>query len=130
MPFLLLLALLAALAQHLFYSYIDGSAPDDFIVEQKWVIRIGTALAYLFKTSLVATMTLVFYHRAWYSFRRQALTVRALDAVLGVLDNPFWFLNWEMVVRMKIVAFLAVMVWLLPLTAILSPAALTGEPFI
>jgi hypothetical protein len=127
MPFLFLLGLLAALAQHLFYSYIDGLSPEEFIVEQKWVIRIGTALAYLFKTSLVATTAVVFYHRSWYSFRRQAMSVRGLDAVFGVFENPFWFLTWEMLVKTKVAALLALMSWLLPLTAIFSPASLTGQ---
>jgi hypothetical protein len=127
MPFLLLLGLLPALAQHLFYSYIDGLSPEGFIVEQKWVIRIGTALAYLFKTSLVATTAVVFYHRSWYSFRRQAMSVRGLDAVFGVFENPFWFLTREMLVKTKVAAVLALMSWLLPLTAIFSPASLTGR---
>jgi len=127
MPVLLLLGFLAAMAQHLFYSYIDGLSPEEFIVEQRWVIRIGTALAYLFKSSLVATMAHVFFHRSWYSFRRQAMSVRGLDAVFGVFENPFWFLTLEMLVKTKVVTLLALMAWLLPLTAIFSPASLTGK---
>lgn len=42
MPFLLLFGFLAAMAQHLFYPYIDGLSPEECIVEQRWVIRIGT----------------------------------------------------------------------------------------
>lgn len=126
MPGLVGVGLLAAFAQHCFYSYINGLQPEDFFLDQSWVIRVGAALAYLVKTSLVTTVSVAFVHASWGLFRRRAYSVRGIDAIFGVLMNPLKFLNQDLLLRAKTLYLLALISWLLPLIAIFAPAALTG----
>jgi len=126
MILLFLISLLTAHAQHFFYSHVDGRSPQQVSIQQIWVIRIGTALAFLFKTSLVASIGIVFCQRSWYSFQRNAISVDTIDAIFGVLQDPLKFFVTDMLLRTKVLALLALISWLLPLSAIFSPASLTG----
>src|SRR5437762_2902931 len=126
MILLLVTGLLTSLAQHFFYSYVDGRQPQQVTIEQIWVIRIGTALAFLFKTSLVASIGIAFCQRSWFSFQRDAISVDGIDAIFGILRDPLKFFVADMLVRTKVLTLLALISWLLPLSAIFSPASLTG----
>lgn len=125
MIILLLLGILTALAQHFFFSYVSGRQPQEFIIPQDWVIRIGTALAFLFKTSLVAIVGIVFCQRSWFSFQQQAISVGGIDAIFGILRDPLKFFVKDLL-KVKVVLLLALISWLLPLSAIFSTASLTG----
>ena len=122
----LLIGALTALAQHFFYSYVDGRPPQQVPIQQIWVIRTGTALAFLFKTSLVASIGIAFCQRSWFSFQRDAISVDGIDAVFGVLRDPLKFFVSDMLLRTKVLTLLALISWFLPLSAIFSPASLTG----
>jgi hypothetical protein len=123
---LLILATLGAVAQHIFYSYLHGRQPDNFFIDQVWVIRIGAALAYLVKSALVTSVAISFYQRCWFSLQRVAVTVDCIDALFGILQNPLRFLSRELLVKTKIVTVLALICWCLPLSAIFTPGTLTG----
>jgi len=90
---LTVLAGLAAIGHHLFYVYLDGKQASEVAIPQSWVIRVGTAFAYLFKASLVAAVGIAFCQRVWYSARRSALQIRSLEAMFGVLADPLKFFN-------------------------------------
>jgi len=46
---LTVLAPLVAVGHHLFYVYLDGKQVSQVTIPQAWVIRVGTAFAYLSK---------------------------------------------------------------------------------
>lgn len=125
MILLLLLGLLSAIAQHSLFSSVNGRPPQQVAIPQDWVIRTGTALAFLFKMSLVASVGIAFCQRSWYSFQHQAITIRGIDAIFGILRDPFQFFVGDML-KIKVLSLLAFISWLLPLSAIFSPASLTG----
>ena len=126
MILLLVLGALTAICQHAFYSHIEGQQPGQFFIPQVWVIRIGIALAFLFKTSLVAGICIAYHQRSWFSFQRNAITVDGIDAIFKILQDPRKFFVPEMLLRNKILALMALMSWVLPLSAIFSTASLTG----
>lgn len=64
---LLVLGTLAAVGQHLFYSYVNGKHVTDVKISQDWVIRVGTAFAFLFQTVLVTAIAAAYRHRFWFS---------------------------------------------------------------
>ena len=123
---LTVLAGLAAIGHHLFYVYLDGKQVSEVAIPQSWVIRVGTAFAYLFKASLVAAVGIAFCQRLWYSARRSALQIQSLDAMFGVLANPLKFVNADLILRTKLLFLMAVIAWILPIPAIFSPGAMTG----
>src|SRR5436190_18490867 len=72
---LLLLAIATAVGQHFYYAYLDRRQVSQVALSQEWVIRAGTALAYLFKTFLVVAVSIAFCHGFWYIVRRHALRI-------------------------------------------------------
>jgi len=114
--------------QHLFYSFLNGKNVESFAVPQDWVIRIGTAFAFLFHAILVPAVAAAFTHRFWYSARQKALTVRTIDGLYSLLGNPLAFLNLELLSKTKLLCVMAGVGYLIPVASILAPGALTGFP--
>jgi hypothetical protein len=125
---LLLFGIFAAISHHLFYSYLDNREIDEAAVPQNWVIRIGNAFAYLFKTCLVAAVAVAYAQGFWFLVRRKSLEIRSLDFSFGVLYNPVLLFNVNLFQKTTSLFGLAVVSWLLPISAVFSPGALTGCP--
>jgi hypothetical protein len=119
----------AAIFQHCFYSYINGRQIDDVPITQTWVIQAGNVFAFLFKATLVAAVGAAFCQRFWFSVRRQAIRVRTIDVIFGVLQNPVEFINTDFPRETKMLFAFAALSWILPLSAIFSPGALIGFAF-
>jgi len=123
---LLLLGLASAMAHHLFYSYLN-SRPIGDAVPQDWANRIGTALAYLFKTALVAAISVAYWQVFWYIVRRKAIEIGSLDNFAAVLTNPFMFFCRDFLKKGTLLFGLAVAAWLLPISSVFAPGTLTGS---
>jgi hypothetical protein len=128
MLLLLAIGIVAAIGHHKFYEYLDGQPVDEVSLTQTWVIRIGNAFAFLFKSSFVAAIGNVFCQAFWFAIRRKAIRVGGIDAVFTVLQDPLQFFNTELLFRTKRLVILAAISWILPISAIFSPGALTGAP--
>jgi len=123
---LLLLAVLVAVGHHLFYVYLNGREINEVVLPQTWVIRVGNAFAFLFKLSLVSAIGVAYAQGFWFFVRRKDIEIRSLDAMFGVLYNPALFLNLDLLLKTTLLFALAAISWILPITAVFSPGALTG----
>ncbi|KAH0544777.1 hypothetical protein FGG08_001144 [Glutinoglossum americanum] len=119
---LFILGILGAMSHHLFYASLAGQESHD----QLQKIRVGTAMAVFTKATLVGCVVLSYRQRIWYTFRRKTLGLGAIDGLFGVADDPTLFFQWEMIREAKVATAMAVAIWLIPLAAVLSPAALTS----
>jgi hypothetical protein len=128
MLFFFLTALAVAGGQHLFYLYLDKHDIDQVGISQTWVIRIGNACAFLFKTVLVAAVGFAYAQQFWVSVRKQAIEIRSLDAMFCALFNPLSFLNIDFLRKTQLLSFLAAISWVIPLSAVFAPGALNGTP--
>jgi hypothetical protein len=126
MLLLLALATATAVGQHFFYNYLNLKQVANVGIPQTWVIRVGNGFAFLFKALLVAAVGIAFYQRFWYSSSRVSLQLKSVDAIFGVLKDPFNFFNADLVLRTKVLFILALIAWALPITAIFAPGALFG----
>ena len=126
---LLVLAAATALAQHSYYNHLNHQEINRVALPQSWVTRIGNTLAFLFKTCLSAEACVAFCQGFWHVVRRKAIRLGGLDAMFGVLYDPRNFANSDLLLRAKTLFVLAVISWIFPITAILSPGALTGYIF-
>ncbi|KAF1955760.1 hypothetical protein CC80DRAFT_516696 [Byssothecium circinans] len=115
--------ILGAMAHHLFYARLDGKPAE----AQLRMVRYGTALAFFVKSTLVGSVILCYRQRIWRTFRRKAMTMRAIDSLFTATEDPTAFLNWEMVKMGKLATFMALCSWLIPLASVLSPSSLTSE---
>ena len=87
---------------------------------------MGTAFAFLFKTSLVSAVGVAFCQGFWFAARRKAIRIKGLDAIMAVVQNPLNFFSPDLLLETKVLFALALISWLLPIASILSPGALTG----
>lgn len=124
---LLVASILAAGGQHFYYHYLNGRGVNSVPVSQGWIIRAGNAFAFLFKTCLVMAIAVSFCQSFWYLIRRTTLKVGTLDATFVLLQNPLSFFVGDLWIRAKLLLLVAVIAWIVPISAILSPGALTGS---
>jgi len=120
------IGLLAAVGHDRFYSYLNNRQIEDS-VPQTWAIRIGNAFAYLFKTALVAAVSVAYAQGFWFFVRRKSLCISSLDNYFAVLYNPLSFFNRDLLQNTTLLFGLAMVSWLLPLAAVFSPGTLTGK---
>jgi len=126
---LFVVGIATAVGQHILYQYLDGKVVDDVPVSQTWIIRSGTAFAFLFKTVLVAATGIAFIQGFWYVIRRKALTVRGIDATFSALYNPLSFFSLDLLLETRFLFVISIVSWCIPISAIISPGALTGIHF-
>src|SRR5438477_4415400 len=112
--------------EHFFYHYLDGKAVDNLSISQTWVIRVGTACEFLFKSVLVASVGTAFAQEFWFIIRRKALDINCIDKVFSVLRNPLSFFSTSFISKTPLLFVTAIVCWYIPISAIFSPGALTG----
>jgi hypothetical protein len=123
---LLLLGIVSATCHHLFYTSLNNRAVDEGVIDQTWAIRIGTGLAYVFKTALVATITIVYAQAFWFVVRGNLFEIGSIDNFFGLLTNPLLFYSKGFFGRAGLLFALAMVAWLLPISTLIAPAALTS----
>jgi hypothetical protein len=126
MSLLLSAAALAAGGQHGFYSYVNSKNVETFRVPQDSVIRAGTSFAFLFHIFLVPAVATAFAQRFWYSASQRSLTIRTIDGLFSLTENPLKAFNIELLSHAKMRSGFAFIAYLIPLASILSPGPLTG----
>lgn len=124
----LFVGLLAAVAHHLFYSYLSNREIQGVSISQAWVIRFGNAIAFFFKMALATAVGAAYTQGFWFFVRRKNIKIVTLDVMFGLLSNPTSFLSFDLPRKMTLLFALGVVAWILPITAVLVPGSLTGSP--
>lgn len=122
--FLLLLGLVSAAAHHVFYQQLHGKTVGDED-QQRRVFWIGSSLGFLAKVSFTAVLAISRTQWVWATLRKKSMTLGGIDALFGVSSDPTFFANLNMLRRAKFATLMAIMMWVLPLTAILSPGTIS-----
>lgn len=104
---LYLAAVIAAVGHHVFYLKLDGEPAEN----QLKMMRYGTALAFFVRSTLVGTVVLCYRQRIWHTFRKKAMTLRAIDGLFAATEDPSRFWNWEMMSNGKLATFMAACSW-------------------
>ncbi|KAF1845162.1 uncharacterized protein K460DRAFT_245116, partial [Cucurbitaria berberidis CBS 394.84] len=128
--------ILVAVGHHLFYSRFHGSAVlgrEDGASQyttQTWIIRYGTAFAFVAKTLLAGAVIVGYKQHIWITLRRKANTISTIDAVFVATHDFLAFLSPSFLLKAKIPALLALVAWCLPLAALITPSTLLVVPAI
>lgn len=125
---LLGLGALAAVGHLLYYHSLDGSRVSSSSVSQEWNIRIGTGLALIAMTAWTVTVVVAQAQRVWQTQDQKQLGLNTIDAVLTAATDFSAFRRGSMLARAKLATLLAFVVWLIPLSAVFTPATLTVVP--
>ncbi|KAL4911902.1 hypothetical protein BDW62DRAFT_206992 [Aspergillus aurantiobrunneus] len=113
-----------AMGHHLYYRSLNNTLVHS-VDEQTWAIRIGTGFAYLVKTSLVSAVGIAAAQVTWATVRRTNVKLSGIDGMFAILNDPMSFLLPELWMHAKILTLLAIVSWLIPLTAVVTPATLS-----
>jgi len=105
---LFLAGLLGAVGHHVFYSRLNGQPAAG---RQLTMVRIGTALAFFTKAMLVGSVLVSYRQRIWHTFRKQAMTVGAIDGLFAATENPLHFRRGEMLRNAKLASLMALCAW-------------------
>ncbi|APA14610.1 hypothetical protein sscle_13g093800 [Sclerotinia sclerotiorum 1980 UF-70] len=127
MAILLLLGVVVGLGHHFAYQNLDQQ--PHYIISQTWVHNLGSAAAFLVKTSFTLTVMLALQEVLWFSFRKKAIKISLLDKLFTLSSNPFSFVP-SVFINAPVATCLAGFAWFIPISAILSPDSLVVGPVV
>lgn len=114
-----------AIGHHSFYANYDGQRVESSFPNQAWIVRIGTGLAFLVKTLLVISATIAFTQNQWLVMKSRSFEIRQIDTIFSITSNPLGFFQTRSWFRVPVLLLLAIITWLLPIAAIITPATIT-----
>ncbi|KAF8860857.1 hypothetical protein BDZ45DRAFT_550322, partial [Acephala macrosclerotiorum] len=119
-----------AIWHHAYYNSLVGTsvATDESKWDRKsqqWQIRYGIAFAFASKTCLAASISIAYQQHIWTTMGRKPISVSGLDATFGAINDLSSFISLSFISNVKLGALLAALIWLMPLSALITPATLT-----
>ncbi|OIW29243.1 hypothetical protein CONLIGDRAFT_411841 [Coniochaeta ligniaria NRRL 30616] len=122
MIFLALGGLFGAIGHHLYNVSLAGK---EVVGDGQWPQRWGVALAFFIKMMLGAAVQTAFKQRAWLTIKKRAFKVKTLNSIFHACYDPAEFFDKDLFLGAFLPALLALLIWLLPLSAIATPSTLT-----
>lgn len=112
-----------ALGHHFFLNSLN----NELALHQESTNRYSLVLAFLVKASLTAAMVIAYSQFLWLNLQRNrsGLSVAALDKLFSAPESPLIIFSPKSWRDGLLPLLLAVPVWLMPVTSIVSPTALT-----
>lgn len=123
---LLLVGTSTAITHHLINTSLHDQAVGD-AVQQRWTSWIGSGLGFLTKVTLTAALGISRTQWVWLTLRKKWLTLNAIDSLFGVISDPTLFLDWKMMRQAKVATVMAILMWIFPLAAILTPGTISVQ---
>ncbi|KAH8800282.1 hypothetical protein F5884DRAFT_548026 [Xylogone sp. PMI_703] len=120
----LIMGVIFAVIQHVVFEHYNGRIVSSE-TEQTWIGRVGTGLAFAVKALLTTATAVAYIQVLMMSVRRRPTTVGSLDAMYGILDDPWDFLHVQTWITHPLLIVMSGITWLLPLASIVSPSALS-----
>ncbi|KAH6853082.1 hypothetical protein B0I37DRAFT_358519 [Chaetomium sp. MPI-CAGE-AT-0009] len=119
----LVLAVAAVLSHHFFYVWLDGRLVQSK-TEQEWFGRIGTGFAILTNALLSAASTIAYTQLLWQTLRSKTVAIGGVDAMFGATTSAWNLVNLEIWRRGPLLSLIAAILWILPLSAVVTPSTL------
>lgn len=123
---LFLCGLMSAALHHIFYSQLHGTSTSREF--QQWHIRAGITISIFTVACWVGCVAICYKQRVWSTLTRKSVKISGIDALWGLVHNPSLFLVGEAWRKAKVAMGLGIIMWILPLTTIFVPGALTIRP--
>ncbi|KAL4788785.1 hypothetical protein BDV19DRAFT_398187 [Aspergillus venezuelensis] len=113
-----------SMGHHFYYNTLNNTVVES-VDQQTWAIRVGTGIAFLSKSFLVSGIGIAAVQVIWATLRRKSLKLSGIDAMFAILNSPMALFTPDVWVRAKTLTLLALISWLIPLTAVITPATLS-----
>ncbi|RDW86627.1 uncharacterized protein DSM5745_03269 [Aspergillus mulundensis] len=115
---------LVALGHHIYYNTLDTTRVTS-VEQQTWAVRIGTGLAFISRAFLVAAVGAAAAQETWATLRKKSIRLYGINNMFSILNNPMAFLSLDIWLYAKTLTVLAIVSWLIPLAAVITPATLS-----
>ncbi|KAI9789350.1 MAG: hypothetical protein M1816_006239 [Peltula sp. TS41687] len=122
-----LLGLLFAIGHDRFYHHYDHQ-PVGSNLEQKVIVNVGTAFAFMVKMFFAISTATVFAQQIWLSLKRRAESIDDIDALFDILGNVLHFGRVTLWARHWGLAMIALITWCIPLAAVFTPGTIQVQP--
>ena len=119
----LLLGTVFAIGHDRFYHHFNGREVGSSF-QQKVIINVGTAFAFLVQTWFTTAVGLVFVQQVFVSLRRKATRVDDIDSIFNVMVNIWEFTKVKLWFRHVALLVIAIVVWTLPIAAVFTPGTI------
>ena len=120
---LFLLGLGSAIGHCVFFGMMENKRVGD----QTWIFRYSLALSFVFKSALAASISIALAQQVWMALRRskKGTCIQTIDAMFASGHSLSEFLSPSLWISAFTTALMATCIWLMPLTALVAPSALT-----
>jgi len=113
---LVVVGICVAIGHHVFYQTLAGKPAED----QLKMMRFGTLLAYVAKSSMVSAVIFAHHQQIWATVKRKTLKLSTIDDLFAASDDLTALLSWDLAKKARVALALAIIVWLvIPLVPIL-----------
>lgn len=102
-----------AIAQHFFYSYLNGKATDgnETYFSQRINNGISTALAFAIKTLLVYSISVAYVQLFWRTLRKEKVEIARIDSLFILLQSAIEFRHLHVWINFPALAVAALISW-------------------
>lgn len=121
-----LLGLGSALALHGYYSSLNGKIVGD-TDQQQTALRIGTTLAFITQISFATSINYAYVQALWKALKRSIISINGIDAGFAASESLLSFLDLEMLAKLRLASFLALVAWCIPISSLITPATLNVD---
>ena len=121
------IGLALAVAHDRFYEHYNGRAVHSAL-EQKVIINVGTAFAFLVKMFFCIAAATVFSQQLFRSLKHRAESIENIDALFDILGNILHFSKGTLWLRHYALAIMALVIWCIPIAAVFTPGTIHVQP--
>ena len=102
-----------AIAQHFFYSYLNGKATDGYEkhFSQRINNGISTALAFAVKTLLVYSISAAYVQLFWRTLRKEKVEIARIDSLFTLLTSAIEFRHLHVWIGFPVLTVAALISW-------------------
>lgn len=123
---LFIIGLGSALALHGWYSSLNGKHVGDSNQQQR-ALWVGTTLAFISQVSLAGSINFAYVQTLWRALKRSVISIFAVDAGFAASSTLLSFTNLEMLSKLRLASFLALIAWCIPISSLITPATLNVD---
>jgi hypothetical protein len=121
------LAIAVACTHFLVYQLLNGRPTESLYIPQSYIAAVSTALVFVFKACLVASLWYAFTQSLWHAFRASPAKVSTIEDFTRVLYDSWSLISWDAIRFRPLLYICGLLTWLVAFTTIFPPAALTVQ---
>lgn len=114
-----------AIAHHVFYASLAGTAIDDGTFDQQLNLAIGNGFAFLVRAALTMSIAATYWQVFWRTLLDKSYSLETADSLASLLSSIIDILTPQLWAASPLLVCVAAVAWLVPFATVVPPATLT-----